>query len=98
MKRILYFCLGLVGFVSLLCSIAASCVTNENLMKQGFLQYSQTAHLNVSPTRYGDYAKAIAQYLDGKTAAVQVTNPESGQVENAFSDKENQHMTDEKAS
>ena len=94
MKRLLYFCLGLAGFISLLCSIAASNVTNENLMKQGFLNYSQTAHLNVSPTRYGDYAKAIAQYLDGKTAAIQVTDPDSGEPENAFSDKENAHLAD----
>jgi integral membrane protein (TIGR01906 family) len=94
MKRFLYFCLGLVGFISLFCSIAASSVTNENLMKQGFLNYSQTAHLNVSPTRYGDYAKAITQYLDGKTVAVQVTNPDSGELENAFSDKENAHLAD----
>ncbi|MBR4539079.1 MAG: DUF1461 domain-containing protein [Clostridia bacterium] len=94
LKRSLFFCLGLVGFISLLCSIAASSVTNENLMQQGFLGYSQTAHLNVPASRYGDYAKAVAQYLDGKTAAVQVTNPESGQVENAFSEKENAHLSD----
>ena len=94
LKKILYFCLGLVGFISLLCSIAASGVTNENLMKQGFLGYSQTVHLNVPASRYGYYAKAIAQYLDGKTAAVQVNNPESGELENAFSDKENAHLAD----
>ncbi len=90
----MYFCLGLAGFISLLCSIAASSVTSENLMKQGFLNFSQTAHLNVSAGRYGDYAKAITQYLDGKTEAVQVTNPESGQMKNAFSDKENAHLVD----
>ena len=94
MKRVSYFCLGLVGFISLLCSIAASGVTNENLMKQGFLGYSQTAHLNVPASRYGDYAKAIAQYLDGKTAAVQVKNPDSDEMENAFSKKENAHLSD----
>ena len=94
MKRILYFCLGLVGFISLLCSIAASSVTNANLMQQGFLQYAQTSHLNVPAGRYGDYAKAIAQYLDGKTEAVQVADSESGQMENAFSDKENAHLND----
>ena len=94
MKRILYFCLGLVGFISLLCSIAASSVTNENLMKQGFLQYAQTAHLNVPASRYGDYAKAITQYLDGKTETVQVKNAETGAIENDFSDKENAHLSD----
>ena len=96
MKRILYFLLGLIAFLSLLCSIAASCVTNENLMKQGFLQYSQTAHLNVSPTRYGDYAKAVCDYLDGKTPVTQIANPETGETEPAFSDKENLHMADVK--
>ena len=94
LQRILYFLLGLIGFISLLCSIAASSVTNENLMKQGFLQYAQTSHLNVPAGRYGDYAKAIAQYLDGKAETVQVTNPESGAMENAFSDKENAHLSD----
>ena len=96
MKRILYFFLGLIAFLSLLCSIAASCVTNENLMKQGFLNYSQTAHLNVSPTRYGDYAKAICDYLNGKTPLAQIANPETGEAEPAFSDKENLHMADVK--
>lgn len=96
MKRILYFCLGLVGFISLLCSIAASGVTNENLMKQGFLQYAQTSHLNVSPTRYGDYAKAICDFLDGKTPVTQIANPDTGETEPAFSDKENRHMADVK--
>ena len=96
MKRILYFFLGLIAFLSLLCSIAASCVTNENLMEQGFLSYSQTAHLNVSPTRYEDYAKAICDYLDGKTPVTQIANPETGETEPAFSDKENLHMADVK--
>ena len=96
MKRILYFFLGLIAFLSLLCSIAASCVTNENLMKQGFLNYSQTAHLNVSPTRYGDYAKAICDYLDGKMPVTQIVNPDTGETEPAFSDKENRHMADVK--
>lgn len=93
-QKILFLFLGLIGFISLLCSIAASSVTNENLMKQGFLQYAQTSHLGVPASRYGDYAKAIAQYLDGKTAAVQVNNPDSGELENAFSDKENAHLAD----
>lgn len=94
MKRILYFFIGLIAFLSLLCSIAASGVTNEALMKQGFLQYAQTSHLNVPAGRYGDYARAITQYLDGKTAIVQVTNPDSSAMENAFSDKENAHLAD----
>lgn len=94
MKRFLYFVLGLIGFLSLLCSIAASSVTNESLMQQGFQLYSRTAHLNVQASRYADYAKAIAQYLDGKAAALQVKNPDSGEMEAAFSEKENAHMAD----
>ena len=96
MKRILYFFLGLIAFLSLLCSIAASCITNENLMKQGFLSYSRTAHLNVSPTRYEDYAKAICDYLDGKTPVTQIANSDTSETEPAFSDKENRHMADVK--
>ena len=96
MKRILYFCLGLMGFLSLLCSVAATSVTNESLIQQGFLQYAQTGSLGVNLTRYGDYAKGIARYLDGKAAAVTVTNPDSGQAENAFSEKENAHLQDVK--
>ena len=94
MKRFLYFILGLIGFLSLFCSIAASSVTNESLMQQGFQLYSRTAHLNVQASRYADYAKAIAQYLDGKAAALQVKNPDSGEMEAAFSEKENAHMAD----
>ena len=70
MKRIFYFLIGLIAWLSLLCSIAATAVTNEALMNQGFLQFSQTAHLGISPSRYGDYAHGLCQYLDGKTAAV----------------------------
>ena len=94
LKRILFFLLGLLGFISLLCSIAASSATNENLMRQGFLQFSQTAHLNVPASRYGDYAHAVAQYLDGKTADIQIKNPDTGEMESAFSDKENRHLRD----
>ena len=93
-QRILCFFLGLIGFISLLCSIAASSITNENLMKQGFLQYAQTSHLNVPAGRYGDYAKAIAEYLDGKAEVTQVKNSDTGELENAFSDKENAHLSD----
>ncbi len=95
MKRVLYFCLGLAGLLSLLCSVAAASVTNENLMLQGFSQYSQTAHLDVSPARYGDYARAIAAYLDGKATSVQVPDPENSlQPADAFSEKENRHLQD----
>ena len=94
MKRILYFFLGMIAFISLLCSIAASSVTNENLMKQGFLQYSQTAHLNVSASRYGDYAHGLCQYLEGKTDMVKIKDPDTGEMVNAFSDKENAHLKD----
>lgn len=96
MKRLLYFLLGLTAYLSLLCSIAASAATNEGLMTQGFLQFSQTAHLNVSATRYGAYAHGICDYLNGKTPVTQVADPASGRQETAFSDKENAHMADVK--
>lgn len=94
MKRILYFFLGLTGLAALLCSVAAAGVTNGNLMLQGFSQYSRTAHLNVSPARYGEYAREIARYLDGKADAVRVNDPDSGETKPAFSERENAHLTD----
>ena len=94
MKRILYFFLGLIAWLSLLCSIAATAVTNESLMTQGFWQFSQTAHLGVPASRYGDYAHGLCQYLDGKTAVTQIKNAETGEGVNAFSDKENAHLQD----
>ena len=94
MKRTLYFILGLLGFLALLCSIAAAQATHEGLMKQGFLQFSQTGHLGVPASRYGEYAHAVCQYLDGKTDVPAVPSPESGEAVNAFSDKENRHLAD----
>ena len=94
MKRILYFFLGMIAFISLLCSIAASSVTNEALMTQGFLQHAQTAHLGVVASRYGDYAHGLCQYLDGKTDVTRITDPETGETVPAFSDRENAHLSD----
>ena len=94
MKRIFYFLIGLIAWLSMLCSIAATSVTNEALMKQGFLQFSQTAHLGVPASRYGDYAHGLCQYLDGKTALTQIKDAETGEGVNAFSDKENAHLQD----
>ncbi|MBQ7655304.1 MAG: DUF1461 domain-containing protein [Clostridia bacterium] len=94
MKRILFFFLGLIAWLSLLCSIAVACVNNQALMTQGFLQFSQTAHLNVPASRYGEYAGAICGYLDGKTTVTQIKDAETGELVNAFSDKENAHLAD----
>ena len=94
MKRILYFFLGVVGLLAILSSIAVTGVTNESLMLQGFQRFAQISHLNVPYQRYGDYARALSRYLDGKAAAVQVKNPETGEMENAFSDRENRHLQD----
>ena len=90
----MYFFLGLIGFLSLLCSVAASSVTNESLMKQGFLQYAETAEMNVPASRYGDYAHAIAEYLNGKGDAPKIADAETGALVNAFSEKENLHLRD----
>lgn len=95
-KRILYFFLGLAGFLSLLCSVAASCVTNEALMKQGFLAYSKTGHLNVAAGEYEGIAQRICRYLDGKTDVLQRVDPQTNASENLFSDKENRHLADVK--
>ena len=94
MKRLLFFLLGLLSWLSLLCSIAVTCVTNQALMTQGFLQFSQTSHLNVTASRYGEYAHSLCQYLDGKADAVRVKDPDTGEAANAFSEKENAHLQD----
>ncbi len=95
MKKLLYYFLGLIGLLSLLCSIAAASVTNAALMKQGFALNARTDHLNVSPDRYADYAAAIADYLDGKTDLPRVPAGDgSGGVKDAFSEKENAHLRD----
>ncbi|MBR6186974.1 MAG: DUF1461 domain-containing protein [Clostridia bacterium] len=96
LKRILYFFLGLIGFLSLLCSIAASSVTNESLMKQGFLQYAETSEMNVPASRYEAYAHAIAEYLNGKGETPRVKDAETGEWTDAFSEKENLHLRDVK--
>ena len=94
MKRFFYFVIGLLAWLSLLCSISVTCVTNQALMSQGFLQFSQTAHLNVSASRYGEYAHGLCQYLDGKTDVTLVKDPDTGETVNAFSEKENTHLRD----
>ena len=94
MKRIFYFYLGLMAWLSLLCSIAYTAVTNENQMTQGFLRFSQTAELNVPASRYGDYAHGLSQYLSGKTKTAMIRDPDTGEMANAFSDKENAHLKD----
>ena len=94
LKRILYFLLGLIGLLSLLCSIAATSVTNEALMAQGFSMHAQTASLGVYPNRYNDYAHAITRYLDGSADAVTVPDADTGADAMAFSDRENAHLRD----
>ena len=95
LKRIGFALLGVMGLLALLCSIAANSVTNGNLMKEGFLQYADTAHLSVKASSYEEYAAAISGYLDGKTDDMQVSDPENpGQKKDAFSEKENLHMQD----
>ena len=92
--RVLRFFLGLTAWLGILSAIAVSAVTNESLMKHGFLQYAQTAHLGVPASRYGDYAKALVRYLDGKEEAVLITDPETKQPTPAFSQRENDHLSD----
>ena len=95
MKRILFFLLGAAGLLALLCSVAASCVTNAALMKQGFLLHAQTQHLNVPPEQYGDYAAALSDYLEGKTDLPRVpVHDGSGGTAAAFSEEENAHLAD----
>ncbi|MBR2054720.1 MAG: hypothetical protein IJ968_07525, partial [Clostridia bacterium] len=66
LKKISFTLLGLLGLVALMCSIAASCVTNANLMYQGFINHGSTAHLNFPGEYYDEAAQGIAQYMDGQ--------------------------------
>ena len=71
LRRMGFALLGVMGLLALLCSIAANAVTNGNLMKEGFLQFSDTAHLSVKASSYEEYAAVISGYLDGKADDMQ---------------------------
>ena len=95
MKKVLYFFLGVIGLLSLIASVAATQVTHEALMHEGFLQFAQTGHLDVPASRYGAYAHAIVRYLDDKTDEITVPDAQdASKTVQAFSDKENTHMQD----
>ena len=95
LKKIGFAVLGVLGFLALLCSIAASGIVNANWMEQGFLSYADTAHLSVPATEYTHYAKALSGYLDGKTETVEIPSKEDAAVlQLAFSEKENLHLAD----
>lgn len=94
-KRVLFALLGVMGLLSLLCSIAAACVTNTDLITRGFNSFADGKSFGVPASEYPTYAKAIAQYLDGKTDAVQVPAREDHtQLVNAFSETESLHLQD----
>lgn len=95
LRKIGFAALGILGIVSLLCSIAAAGITNSHLMNEGFLSYADTKHLDVRATEYEKYAKAIASYLDGQGEKIQVPSREDASLlQDAFSEKENLHMQD----
>ncbi|MBE5783415.1 MAG: TIGR01906 family membrane protein [Clostridiales bacterium] len=95
LKKIGFTALGILGIISLLCSIAAASITNQHLMKEGFLSYADTKHLDVTATEYEKYAKAIASYLDGQGEKIQVpSRADASLLQDAFSEKENLHMRD----
>lgn len=91
LKKIAFTLLGLLGLAALMCSVAASCVTNEALMHQGFINYGQTAHLNLTGDYYDEVAKEIASYLDGKTNTI--SHPANA-AQPLFSENEMLHLQD----
>ena len=95
-KRILYFLLGVIGLLSVLCSIVYTGVTNEKLMLEGFQKFSQTEHLNVPASEYEKYAHLICIYLDGTQDFIMSMDAQTHETKNIFSDKENQHLADVK--
>lgn len=93
-KGILLFFAALVALCSVICATVYASVTNETMMQSGFTQYASTKAFNVSASQYGDYAKAVCEYLKGQGDAVVVRDKDTGETKNAFSDKENAHMRD----
>lgn len=91
LKKIGFTLLGLLGLVALMCSIAASCVTNANLMYQGFINHGNTAHLNFPGEYYDEAAQGIAQYMDGQKN--EILHPD-GSGNPLFSENEMLHLKD----
>ena len=95
LRKIGFGLLGALGILALLCSIAAAAITNQALLKEGFLSYADTKHLDVRASEYEQYAKAISAYLDGRSESMQVpTREDPNAMKPAFSEKENLHMQD----
>lgn len=94
MKKVLYTLLGLIGLISLLCSITASRILSPSLMSDAFSRIPSQDKKNVldtfqiSPGSYDQYANAITAFLDGQGDMVQVKNSE-GEIVPAFVDEEN---------
>ena len=91
LKKIGFTLLGLLGLVALMCSIAASCVTNANLMYQGFINHGSTAHLNFPGEYYDEAAQGIAQYMDGQKN--EILHPDGSGIP-LFSEDEMLHLKD----
>lgn len=91
LKKSLFTLLGILGLVALMCSIAASCVTNANLMYEGFVNHGSTAHLNFPGEYYDDAAKGIALYMDGQQDTIPHPDGSSAPL---FSDNEMLHLKD----
>lgn len=88
-RRLPLLLTGLVGLLTLLCAVAVSGVTNPALIKQGFLQFSDTRSFQVSAVQYEEIAKGLAQYLDGKADKIVWANGDD-----IFNEKEMTHLAD----
>ena len=91
LKQSLFTLLGILGLVALMCSIAASCVTNANLMYQGFINHGSTAHLDFPGEYYDEAAQGIALYMDGQKD--HIPHPD-GSGASLFSENEMLHLND----
>lgn len=91
LKKSLFTLLGLMGLVALMCSIAASCVTNANLIYQGFINHGNTAHLNFPGEYYDEAAQGVALYMDGQKD--EILHPD-GSGASLFSENEMLHLRD----
>ena len=85
MKKLIFTLLGIVLFLSLLCSFAAGVILNPAVMQSGFETLEgpdemQVRAFGVTPADYGTYARSIVTYLSGKGEKCTVPGPDGSET------------------
>lgn len=95
MKTFFYTVLGVILFLSLLCSFACSTVLNAATMQSGFETLEgqdemRVRAFGVTPADFGAYASAIVSYLSGQGDICTVPGPDGTRVP-AFTDTDGEN-------